>query len=210
MNIDLPLPETDCMYEVLRRTMAGLEYAMLNPGQASSVMADLHDMTLHAYVDRDGGRKALEQIFRTVPPERREFTYLASPYSASGEHARCIEKERFEQVCVVGSDLFRRGTHVFCPISHSHPIRDIGGMLPGSFSFWETYDQRMLAMCDTLTVCKLDGWQESVGVTAEVAIAKALGKPIREIDPAPILEKWAADHNGLLSHFWPHTHARKP
>lgn len=191
-----PVPESekDCLYEILRRTMAGLEYALLNPDQSPRIMADLHDTAVRAYVDGDGGRRALERIFLPDAPAPREFTYLASPYSSSGETKLHHERERFEQVSVVASELFRQGTHVFSPIAHSHPIKDIGGMLPGSFSYWAEYCRRTLSMCDTLTVCKLDGWEESEGVGKEIELAKKLGKPIRELDPAPILAKWKADH----------------
>jgi len=197
-----PVPTTpsDCQFEVLRRTMAGLEYAILNPEAAPKVMADLHDELVRAYVEGDGGKAMLEALYSATNtdqdlfPHGRELTYLASPYSAEGETKLRLEKERFEQVSVVASELFRRGTHVFSPIAHSHPIKEIGGMLPGSFSFWETYCRRTLLMCDTLTICQLDGWQDSVGVKAETELAKKFGKPIRKLDPAPILAKWKADH----------------
>jgi len=204
----IPTTEHDCLYEVLRRTMTGLEYAALNPDQARSIMTDLHTIAMRAYVEGDGGRKALEQIYLADVPVPREFTYLASPYSSDGETKLRHEKERFEQACIVASELFRRGTHVFSPIAHGHPIKEIGGMLPGDYSYWKAYCQRTLAMCDTLTICKLDGWEASEGVTAEVALAKKMGKPIRELDPAPILAKWMVDH--VYDHDpWPVTTFRK-
>jgi hypothetical protein len=41
----------------------------------------------------------------------------------------------------------------------------------------------MLQRCDELAVLKLPGWRESTGVTAEIAIAREFGLPVRFIEP---------------------------
>jgi len=67
-----------------------------------------------------------------------DFTYLASPYSASGDsivalmqanhsltvrQARAaVEKSRFELAAHAAAILIDRGERIFCPITHSHPI----------------------------------------------------------------------------------------
>ena len=45
--------------------------------------------------------------------------------------------------------------------------------MPVEWDYWEAYDKRLLAMCDQLYVLTLDGWYESVGVTAEIKPAQA-------------------------------------
>jgi len=35
-----------------------------------------------------------------------------------------------------------------------------------------------MEMCNDVVVVMLDGWRESVGVQAEIAIARELGKPV--------------------------------
>jgi hypothetical protein len=66
---------------------------------------------------------------------------------------------------------------VFSPIVHCHEIADRFG-LPGDFSFWKDYNERMLSVCDALCVLMLDGWSVSPGVNAEIIFAQSLDKPI--------------------------------
>jgi hypothetical protein len=51
------------------------------------------------------------------------------------------------------------------------------------WSFWEQYDRKFLERCDEVVVLMLDGWEESVGVQAEIRIAGELGKPVRYLAP---------------------------
>jgi Domain of unknown function (DUF1937) len=50
--------------------------------------------------------------------------------------------------------------------------------------FWQQHDMAFLSVCDEVMVLKLDGWAQSVGVQAEIAAAKALGKPVSFLDVA--------------------------
>ena len=50
--------------------------------------------------------------------------------------------------------------------------------LPDDWQFWQRHDRRYLDVCDEVVVLMLDGWRESVGVQAEIAIARELGKPV--------------------------------
>lgn len=50
--------------------------------------------------------------------------------------------------------------------------------MPGGWEFWGGYDENMIERCDELYILTLKGWRESVGVTAEVAIALRLNKPV--------------------------------
>jgi hypothetical protein len=109
--------------------------------------------------------------------------YLAIPYSHPDPDVR---ENRFLIANRVAAMLFKSGEHVFSPISHSHPIK-MAGELPGGFDFWEKYDRCMIEMCKELLVVQCDGWEESVGVTAEIEIARSLGIPVRFVDPAVAL-----------------------
>jgi len=99
--------------------------------------------------------------------------YLASPYSHPDAGVR---QQRFEAACRAAAELFRRGATVFSPIAHSHAICSYG--LPLDWRFWQRHDQRYLEACDEVVVLMLDGWRGSVGVQAEIAIARELGKPV--------------------------------
>jgi len=119
--------------------------------------------------------------------KRSHLTYLASPYSHPDA---AVRQQRFEAACRVAAELIRRGHVVFSPIAHSHSIAQHG--LPMDWGFWEAQDRRLLAACDELWVLKLDGWQHSRGVQAEIAIVRALGKPVRFVSEAELTEEKAA------------------
>lgn len=105
--------------------------------------------------------------------------YLASPYSHPDPTVRL---DRFDTVCCVAASLMRKGVHLYSPIAHTHPIA-LKGDLPLSWEFWEQYDRKILAACQELWVCTIDGWKESKGCKAEIAIAAELGLPTRYIEP---------------------------
>lgn len=102
------------------------------------------------------------------------FIYLATPYSDSDP---AVRQRRFEAVNKLAAKLMAGGFMVFSPISHTHPIAVVGD-LPTGWDYWERYDRKILAICDEVIVFCQDGWQESVGVQAEIKIAEELGIPV--------------------------------
>ena len=104
--------------------------------------------------------------------------YLACPYSDPDPQ---VKQWRFVNVNAVAARLMAKGYLVFSPISHTHPIA-LAGDLPGDWEFWAAYDKTFIDWCDELWVLTLDGWRESKGVQAEMALAKLAGKPVRMID----------------------------
>lgn len=115
------------------------------------------------------------------------ITYLASPYSHPDP---AVREERFRAACRAAAALIRRGHVVFSPIVHSHSIAQHGW--PVDWGAWERQDRRFLAACDEVWVLTLDGWQESRGVEAEIAIARALGKPVCFVSEAELAEEQTA------------------
>lgn len=103
--------------------------------------------------------------------------YLASPYSHPDA---MIREQRIHAVCRMAALLMQQGQVVFAPIVHGHPL--VGHGLPTDWPFWERFDREHLRRCDELVVLMLEGWQESVGVAAEIRIAAEFGKPVRYID----------------------------
>ena len=87
-----------------------------------------------------------------------------------------VRQQRFDAACRAAAVLISRGQVVFCPVAHSHPICAWG--VPYTWLFWQQHDQRHLESCDEVVVLMLDGWRESVGIQAEIAIARQLGKPV--------------------------------
>lgn len=104
--------------------------------------------------------------------------YLARPYSHPDP---AVRQERFAAACRAAAELIRRGHVVFSPVAHSHAIAQHG--LPLDWRFWSRHDRRYLEACDEVAVLMLDGWRESVGVRAEIAIARELDKPVRYLAP---------------------------
>lgn len=109
---------------------------------------------------------------------RSLLVYLATPYSHPDADVR---ERRFHEVNRVAGDLIRKGIHVFSPISHSHSIA-MDGDLPKDFEFWQAYCRVMLRACGKMIVLMQDGWKESVGVKAEVAIAREMGLPVEFLE----------------------------
>ena len=75
------------------------------------------------------------------------------------------------------AELMAQGLLIFSPISHTHPIH-LAGNLPGDWEFWKEYDRSFLEWADELWVMRIDGWEQSKGVKAEIEIAKGLKKEI--------------------------------
>jgi hypothetical protein len=101
------------------------------------------------------------------------LTYLCSPYTSADP---AIRQARFEAACKAAAELVRSGKHIYSPIVSGHPLCQYE--LPSDWSFWRQRDLRFLAICDEVLVLKLSGWQQSVGIQAEIAAARALGKPV--------------------------------
>lgn len=105
------------------------------------------------------------------------LTYLAGPYSHPD---RAVRVSRFEALNAAAAKLMAAGEHVYSPISHTHPIAEAGD-LPLGWDFWEQYDRIYLGIAKRVVVLMLDGWRESKGVTAELAIAAEYGLPVEFI-----------------------------
>jgi len=109
----------------------------------------------------------------------RPLTYLACPYSHP-DHA--VRVARFEAANAATAALMLTGHFVFSPISHAHPIAEAHD-LPLGWDFREAFDRAFLSCCYRIIVLRLDGWEHSTGVTAEIRIAGEMGIPVEYMDP---------------------------
>ena len=100
--------------------------------------------------------------------------YLASPYSDPDQTVREL---RFHANVRAAAKLLRQGEAVFSPVVHGHPLSK--QCLPTDWSFWKSIDLTFLHACSEVVVLMLDGWDQSVGVSEEIAIAERAGKPVR-------------------------------
>lgn len=105
--------------------------------------------------------------------------YLASVYSLNADKA--LMEERYQFALAHAAKYTLEGVPVFSPIVHSHPMSQTFAM-PTTFPFWEKLDYQYLDASDALWVLMMEGWQDSRGVTAEIAYASSQGLPIRYIE----------------------------
>ncbi len=121
--------------------------------------------------------------------KRKQLTYLAVPYSATGEEAVTIRTCRFFAVTKAAAYLKVKGDIVFSPITHNHPIKFEAGTDGTVIGDKEANPYLSLDLCILKNVCKklvvltLEGWQESKGVELEVATASKLELEIEYLNP---------------------------
>jgi hypothetical protein len=103
--------------------------------------------------------------------------YLGVPYSHPDEN---VMQRRFELVTDKTGELMNQGHIVYSPITACHPVAE-RCLLPRNWEFWEQLDRTFIEWADEVWILMLDGWKESTGVNAEIAIAEDLGKPVRYV-----------------------------
>lgn len=123
-------------------------------------------------------------------PTYPNIYYLATPYSHPEE---AIRQKRADAAHISAIRLKRAGIEVFSPIINNYFFSFVKDM-DTSFETWKSYDLKMIKLLDGVLVLMLAGWQESIGVRAEIEFALKNGIEVRYVDPVThtILEK----HNG--------------
>ncbi len=111
------------------------------------------------------------------------YHYLASPYSHVSPDT--MEK-RFQAAELATATFLLSDVAVYSPIVHCHQLGKMHN-LPTDFKFWMRYNYRMLSPALSLIVLKISGWEESIGVQAEIEYAVTHGKPVRYADPGRLL-----------------------
>jgi len=115
--------------------------------------------------------------------------YLSIPYAG-------YEYLSFRVSCAVAAKLIEAGNTVVAPIVCGHAIVDQNHLPNYDCNFWLKHDLEMLHHCTQVAVVKLEGWEESVGVQAEIAEAKKLDIPVVYLDPTwfvlpDLMEIWS-------------------
>lgn len=107
-----------------------------------------------------------------------KLVYLATPYT---HEDKAVEALRFRQVTEVSGLLVRNGVANVSPITQSHEQHIYVPNLPTTWDYWKSVDEIILSRCDEIYVLCIEGWDKSVGVTAEIEIAKSLKMPVKYI-----------------------------
>lgn len=97
-----------------------------------------------------------------------KVVYIAGPFRAS--NAWEIE-QNIRRAEYTALQLWRMGAAVICPHTNT---RFFQGAAPDSV--WLDGDLEILRRCDA--VFAIDGWEQSTGAQAEVALARELGLPV--------------------------------
>lgn len=105
--------------------------------------------------------------------------YLASPYA---HPFKSVMQWRYDRMVKYVTTQFYYGCCVYSPIVHNHPTA-VTGILPRTWEFWSKIDLDMLRRADALHVIRLNGWQKSKGVQAEIEFARQAGIPIIYVTP---------------------------
>ena len=105
------------------------------------------------------------------------FVYLASPYT---DPDPLVREMRFSDALRHVACSTMAGEIMYSPIVHFHECALVYTM-PKDFEFWQKINFAMLSRAAELHVLQLPGWENSKGVAAEIAYAKAHGIPIRYV-----------------------------
>ena len=116
--------------------------------------------------------------------KNKNYIYLGLPYMHEDMYVRQMRAEISD---IVAADLMNKGEHVYAPISSCHNLAVKYG-LPGNWEYWAAMDEVFIKYCDKVMIIELKGWRKSVGVTAEIKLAKKYNKPVEFIDPTPYLK----------------------
>lgn len=107
-----------------------------------------------------------------------KLIYLASPYTNADVE---IMEDNYVVVSNIAADMVANGDVVFSPISYGHNLIQFKDM-PGDWGFWFNFCVTFLLKCDKLIVCKMPGWEKSIGVSEEIEIANKYGIPVEYIE----------------------------
>ncbi len=119
--------------------------------------------------------------------------YLCSPFTAKnpdGSFNLELQEERYNQITEITGKLQDRYQYAFIgPITQSHQTAKYMSKNSTEFKAWEIRDLTYISRCDEVWVVKLDGWEESRGVAAEIDFALSLGMPVKSINPNMFLDR---------------------
>ena len=102
-------------------------------------------------------------------------TYIANPYSHPIPE---IMQARLACVAAVLHRYTGEGKPAFAPVYYTQQMQENGAYPPQG---WYHYDLSFLAVCESMTLLCIPGFQESSGVQLEIAAANMAGIPVIEV-----------------------------
>lgn len=107
--------------------------------------------------------------------------YVASVYSLNAKGTTFedmkIRDRRYRYVMKKTHDLATTGNFPYSPIVSFHEM-SLEYEMPKEYKFYRDFDRHMISKSEMMIVLRMDGWEESEGITDEIAYAKSIGVPI--------------------------------
>jgi hypothetical protein len=122
--------------------------------------------------------------------DRKKVYYTASPYTALGKTGREAEDLEALRYFVITDVIARltllHGITLLGPITTSHNLKLAQPELGTTWDFWKTIDENFMRVSDVLLVVMMEGWAQSIGVKAEIELAKKFHKEIIYMNPVTL------------------------
>lgn len=115
--------------------------------------------------------------------KKSELIYVSCAFGQDDQSVRELRIDLVSRFC---AQKMREGVIVFCPLIHNYHILKYG--LPVGWDYWEKFNKELLQRCDRIYVLKLEGWEKSIGIQAEITIARSLNIPI-EYQESSLIQK---------------------
>jgi Domain of unknown function (DUF1937) len=110
-----------------------------------------------------------------------KLVYLASPYK---HELQQVTNKRFRDASKAAGNIVLKfadeGIVVFSPIAHAHNISKYA-KIPAFSEVFYRWSEEILSRCDEVWILDIIGWDQSVGIRAEIELAKKLDKPIKMV-----------------------------
>jgi hypothetical protein len=124
--------------------------------------------------------------------------YLACPYTHKNKK---VQEQRAMIATLISAELSTSKTPkaVISPLTLSHAQALMLKSIKTDWAQWANIDLSFIRASDELYVIHLPGWERSVGVQAEIAVAKALNKQISRVTIIKNkLNNWEIKVEGLV------------
>ena len=105
------------------------------------------------------------------------LSYLAAPYSHPD---KSVVEKRMETLCKVDALLMQRGIYTVSPLLKHFIVHYTD--LPTDWNYWKGYSDTVMCAVDRVIIVMMDGWEESVGVQAEIKMANHLGIKVEYVN----------------------------
>lgn len=107
-----------------------------------------------------------------------KIIYFASSYSDNNPD---VVNKRYNKTCNKVAELVSQGHIVMSPIVYGHTLLQYKE-IPGDWQFWKNFCESFLYKSDEMFVYKIEGWDKSTGLLAEVELAKSLNIKITYLE----------------------------